>query len=285
MKHIVWLASYPKSGNTWFRVFLVNLLNPSPQPADINRLDGIPVASSRRLFDDNLALCSSDLTDGEVDRLRPELYRQLSADTDHLLYLKIHDACTIVDDRVPLVPPEATSCALYFIRSPLDVAVSFAHHSGEDVAEIINHMNDEHYCLCADPGRLDIQLRQKLGRWSGHVLGWVDAVGFDTHVIRYEDMLAQPLDTFRAALDFLGIEASAQQLKQALEFSHIDELKRQEQENGFNERHPACPSFFHQGSAGTWKDVLDDRQVQAIIRHHGPVMERFGYLDSQGQPL
>src|SRR6056297_2434972 len=74
-KNTIWLASYPKSGNTWFRVFLSNLFSETPEPADINSLHETPIASARQPFDEATGLPSSDLTFEEVDHLRPEVYR------------------------------------------------------------------------------------------------------------------------------------------------------------------------------------------------------------------
>ncbi|HJX72016.1 MAG TPA: hypothetical protein VJ346_08695, partial [Bacteroidales bacterium] len=70
-KKIVWLASYPKSGNTWFRIFLTNLLNHTNEPVDINNLYPSTIASSRSLFDEATGLESSDLTLDEIELLRP----------------------------------------------------------------------------------------------------------------------------------------------------------------------------------------------------------------------
>ena len=75
MNGIIWLASYPKSGNTWFRVFLTNLLRDADTPASINELESTPIASARGIFDNNIGFEASDLTADEIDRLRPELYR------------------------------------------------------------------------------------------------------------------------------------------------------------------------------------------------------------------
>ena len=69
LKKIVWLASYPKSGNTWFRVFLSNLLSKANQPVDINNLFAAPIASNRQLFDEATGLSSSDLTADEMNGL------------------------------------------------------------------------------------------------------------------------------------------------------------------------------------------------------------------------
>ena len=65
-RNIIWLASYPKSGNTWFRVFLTNLLSDSDTPANINDLTETSISSSRKLFDDYTGLSSADLTFEEI---------------------------------------------------------------------------------------------------------------------------------------------------------------------------------------------------------------------------
>ncbi|NOZ51459.1 MAG: sulfotransferase domain-containing protein, partial [Chloroflexi bacterium] len=82
MNGIIWLASYPKSGNTWMRVFLTNYLRDSDEPAEINNLDGGPIASARDIFDRVIGVESSDLTAEEIDRFRPAVYEQVAAESD-----------------------------------------------------------------------------------------------------------------------------------------------------------------------------------------------------------
>ena len=72
---IYWLASYPKSGNTWMRLFLHNLREGGERPADINRIALDDIASSRRWLDEVLGFDTSELTHREVERLRPSVYR------------------------------------------------------------------------------------------------------------------------------------------------------------------------------------------------------------------
>ena len=108
MGNIIWLASYPKSGNTWFRIFLTNLRGDNDQPADINDLDCTPIASARESFDDEVGIEASDLTPDEIDRLRPAVYETLAAHADEPLFMKVHDAYTLVDGASPLFPKTAT---------------------------------------------------------------------------------------------------------------------------------------------------------------------------------
>src|ERR1035438_8198169 len=72
MSEIVWLASYPKSGNTWLRVFLSNFLRPNAVPADINELEFGVGAHDRALFDSALGVESADLTEEEIECHRSE---------------------------------------------------------------------------------------------------------------------------------------------------------------------------------------------------------------------
>ena len=72
MAGIIWLASYPKSGNTWLRAFLTSFQS-GGQPVDINSMAGGPIASARKRFDDAMGVEASELTQEEIDRYRPRI--------------------------------------------------------------------------------------------------------------------------------------------------------------------------------------------------------------------
>jgi len=74
-KNIVWLASYPKSGNTWIRILLSNYLSKDEKAIDINKINASVISSSRSIFDENLPFLSSDLTFEEIDNIRPQIYK------------------------------------------------------------------------------------------------------------------------------------------------------------------------------------------------------------------
>jgi hypothetical protein len=283
MEKIVWLASYPKSGNTWFRVFISNLLSGSQQPIDINLLKNSPIASSRLTFDEATGLASSDLTKEEIENLRPGVYRQLASETEELLFQKIHDAWYITASGEPLVPAGVSRAVIYFIRNPLDIAVSFAHHSGTTTEKIISHMADPAYSFCSKDDRLHNQLEQKLYTWSGHVNSWTKQSGLPVKVLRYEDMKRDTFGTFTGALQFIGITRSKEEIEKAIRFSDFSELKKQEEEKGFREKPPKADSFFRKGETGSWREVLTDEQVQAIVASHREVMQEYGYLDKNNQ--
>lgn len=274
---IVWLASYPKSGNTWFRAFLTALLNPGSTDIDINNLHQTTIASSRQLFDEMTGIASSDLEQEEIDRLRPLVYLQNARESEEVLYHKVHDAWTLLPDGQPLFPPEVTRAALYFIRNPLDVAVSFAHHLNTSLEKTIAILNNPEYAFCQRTDRLHNQLRQRLLTWSGHVKSWVDDSGLPVLVMRYEDMKARPAETFSRAADFIGLHYSPAEIVAALDRASFARLQQQEAEKGFSEKNARSGSFFRKGAVGDWKNVLSAAQVERVTQAHREVMERFGY--------
>lgn len=286
MKPIVWLASYPKSGNTWFRAFWNNYRKNGEEPVSINELEGGPIASSRSHFDDVVGYDSADLTDDEIDQLRPEVYLRWAEEAKETLYCKIHDAYTRLPDGRVLVPKAATERALYFVRNPLDVVVSYAHHRGRPGYEdTIRLMNFGRAGMNHDPRRQEDQFRQWLLTWSGHVKSWTEEADFPVKVLRYEDMRARPHESFGEAVKFLGWEEDAARLDQAIRFSRFEELSAQEQAVKFREKSPVAKSFFRKGETGAWREALTPEQAERVMRDHAEVMREWGYLDEGDRPI
>jgi hypothetical protein len=275
---IVWLASYPKSGNTWFRAFISNLLTNGDEPVDVNNLSAHGFAAARELFDDLTGIEASNLTPEEIDNLRPAVFDHLGSQSEETLFIKVHDAYTCLPDGRPLFSA-AKAKAVYIVRNPLDVAVSFAHHSVRDPDTIISWMENKNFSFAGEPDRLDSQLRQKLLDWSGHVESWVDCPSIEVHVVRYEDMQTNPVGTFSQAARFAGLAGAEESVRRAVQFSDFRILQKQEEEKGFQEKPPGMASFFRQGKAGGWRDQLTAPQAERIKQVHGRVMRRFGYLD------
>ena len=282
MSRIVWLASYPKSGNTWLRAFLANFENDGSAPANINNLALGGISSSRPLADDALGIECADLTHEEIDLYRPAFYRSMAARSAHTLLVKTHDAYTINSEGEPLFPSDVTKGVLYLIRNPLDVAVSFAYHRAEAFDETIARMGRESSAFADRPDRLHIQLRQRLLSWSGHVLSWLDQRALRLHVMRYEDMCLHPIKTFMGAVRFLGMDENPDRVRRAVDFSSFEKLRCQEQKFGFKESPHGTAAFFRNGRAAAWRDALTNSQAERVMSDHGEVMGRFGYLSRAG---
>ncbi|MFO1270412.1 MAG: sulfotransferase domain-containing protein [Rubrivivax sp.] len=278
----VWLASYPKSGSTWLRMFVRNLLADGERPADINAGDGEPIASHRPWLDGVLGIASADLLPAELERLRPRAYdwpAPSTAPSAAPSLRKIHDAYSVADDGSPLAGRGAGRRAVYIVRNPLAVAVSYAHHRDCSVDEAIDLMADPEHALAGDAEGVRGQVRQRLHSWSGHVRSWTGAPGLDLHLLRYEDMALQPGRAFRGVARFLGLPFDVARVAKAVRFAGFDELARQETHQGFRERVSANSRFFRSGRVDGWREVLTPAQVHRIVEQHAPTMARLGYLD------
>ena len=278
-KKIIWLASYPKSGNTWFRVLLSNYLNDDGKPMEINNLFETPIASSRNLFDEITGVPSSDLTHEEIDRLRPSVYEYLAKNSNDLLFHKVHDAYTYNSEGRPLFPESVSRAAIYIIRNPLDVAVSFSYHLSRSMDFTIDKMNDPAFAFCEKSDKMTNQLRQKLLTWSEHVKSWTDGSSLKKHIIRYEDLKKNPYQTFKEAIGFIGLELDEDRLEWAVAQSDFTNLRNQEEEKGFHEKAQNTKFFFRKGMTGSWKEELSEGQIKKVIENQDKMMQKFGYLE------
>ena len=245
MADIIWLASYPKSGNTWTRIFLTNYLRDEADENNLNDLEGGPIASSRQIFDLAVGVEASCLLPSEVEILRPAVYRVLARDHHRLLFIKTHDAWTHTPSGEPLFPADVTRGVVYIVRNPLDVAVSAAHHFGRPLAETVAQLCDETHTLSSSA--LASQLPQRVRSWSGHVCSWLDESKLPVLIMRYEDMLAEPHAAFGDLVRFAGLIYDTQRLDEAIAASSFESLQQKEQAKGFRRTSAArIGAFFSQ---------------------------------------
>lgn len=277
-KNIVWIASYPKSGNTWFRSFLSCLLFSKDQSIDINNLTHIPVASSRSVIDKYSGVASSELLPGEIEELRAIVYRRIAEESEELKFFKVHDSWHLTPSGKKIFDPEITKGVIYLIRNPLDIAVSFSNHLGVGINETIRKMGKQESELCFRDEKLHHQFRQRLSDWSGHVNSWTKYSGLPVKVLQYESMLEDVESSFRSALDFLEIKVQEEQFQKALKACSFENLASQEVKNGFTEKPITMKRFFNSGSSGDGSKILTNEQKQRILDQHSPTMADYGYI-------
>lgn len=272
---ILWLASYPKSGNTWVRLFLAALA----RVPDLATMAGTPRgASARSLLQRALDISLAGLSPAEIEALRPLAYRHLAArNAGAPLALKTHDCYRNTPSGGPLFPPEATAHCLHLVRDPRDVCLSLAAHGALTVDRAIAVMADPEYAPTGGAGASADLVGEIWGSWSGHTQSWLDAP-IARRMVRYEDLLVDPIAAFTAVARVCGVDASAEAIAEAVERTRFDQLVAQESASGFLERPAALPRFFRKGRAGQWREALSPAQVARIERDHGAVMLRLGYL-------
>jgi Sulfotransferase domain len=273
---LIWLASYPKSGNTWARVFLSNLAAVMTDDAETPDLKSIArfshSANYQAYFEEILGFRPTAKHANEIAATRAKVQQKIADAHEGLVFLKTHNA--LANDRGhPLFNFQVTSGAVYIVRNPLDVAISLAHHAGDGLDKAIEVMASENVETAVD----DTFVNEIWSSWSRHVWSWTRKPHPAIHIVRYEDMLADPLGSFAALARHLRLAVTPEQIALAVDRSSFDKLRDEEAREGFKEKPGRAERFFREGRAGQWRDVLAPGQIDRIVADHREQMTRFGY--------
>ena len=279
MSKLTWLASYPKSGNTWTRAFLAAYHFQLAGTDVLQRALEMTQSESRREEFVRVAnKPEGDFNEQKIDSLRGAVQERLMRVVRPYQLIKTHNA-RIMRNGFPLICREHTRGAVYLVRNPLDVVDSYADHANLTIDGAIDLMSDPAHQIGNPQSGL---VTQYLHTSSEHVLSWTQHQAFPVHLVRYEDLQSSPVDTFRGLIQFLGWELDENRLRRAIENSSFDSLRQTEESRGFAEQSGVAKSgrFFRQGKAGRWREVLTWDQVRRIVDHHGEVMEQLGFETS-----
>ncbi|MFK7938101.1 MAG: sulfotransferase domain-containing protein [Roseovarius sp.] len=275
-KSIIWLASYPKSGNTWMRIFLANYLMNTPEPMPINQVHRFGMGDTIAKTYQMVAGRPIDVNDpAQILSLRDKVLRGIVGNNADVNFVKTHN---IRRDAfgVSMIPEQYTRSSIYILRNPLDMVLSYARHHGLSVADAVHAIGHSDNATSGDA----MAVATFLGSWSEHVNSWTARAAYPQIVIRYEDLLDDPETHFTAVLEHIGVPVEAERLKRAIKHASFKEVKRQEKKHGFVEKSAEAASFFTSGKAGSWKSDLPEELADQIKKDHRATMKRYGYLSS-----
>jgi hypothetical protein len=275
MRRITWLASYPKSGNTWLRAIVDRIVRPEC-PLDVNALGETAPAFSgltaRWIADRGIEVPVS--APGEVRRYWAATQHAICSRSENEVFLKTHNVAAKFDcGHFPDL--SLTKSAIYIVRDPRDVAISFAWHYRHPVGLAVA-------ALCSSSafnfkpqqiGRTELLLS-----WGEHVAGWTALKRFPLLVLRYEDLLANAESEIHRIAAFLGKQVSEAQVQDIAAATSFEQLRRQEVERGFTEA-VRSGGFFRVGKAQQWRDVNDQSVFQPLLDKFSRLMRRYGYLE------
>ena len=271
---ITWLASYPKSGNTWVRFLLFNLLCSKPNHTIQieNQIPDLHCCLSGENY-----LSFADLVSRERAIIKSHFLPQV-----------------LQQEKINPLFTKTTSC-IYIVRNPLDVMLSNLNYR---ILQAYNQISSSDISLFADNYLNQFIAHQGdsewqkfgFGSWSEHVSTWL-AWGENNPllIIKYEDLLADTLTELRKICQFIKLEKSELELQQAVSkssFSKLKELENKEinnQEEGlfyhssYQVAHQAGLRFINQGKAGQGRRKLSPTQIKLAQQQFSAWIEKFEY--------
>jgi aryl sulfotransferase len=278
----IWLASYPKSGNTWVSLFLSVLMEGGA--LNINEQGFDAVISSRTIIDNLLGINSSQLPESDYLKYRSILYNKWAENFSDRNYLicKVHDAC--IREEVVLFPQFITRGVVYILRNPFDMAASLANHKTISIDNAVNQLCSNDTAMADRKTSLNNQLSQFLGTWANHVASWENIHTGNILLIKYEDLVAKGFSEFKKIVEYIGLRYSDPEIELAIAKTAFENLQQQEKAVKFCMT-PEVSHFFRSGRIGGWRNEITQKQVDRIITSNYDALLKYDYIDTSGNIL
>ncbi len=283
---IIWLASYPKSGNTWVRSFITSLLYNENNEANLKDLIHIQQYPLRSHFTnlvsdiDNLGELSSNWI----------LSQKIINQDNKIKFFKTHHAFCKFNNSF-FTNGEVSLGTVHIVRDPRNVISSILYHfSKKNYEEAREFLFDERRVIVKkfDPKDPNVNknILTVLGSWKNHYLSWKE---FKKNylLIKYEDLLSNPQAEFHKLSEYLSkhlnVKFENDKINHAIKSNSFENLKKLEKENGFieaiNDKETGEKKrFFNLGPENDWKKLLDTKLKEDIEREFETEMRELGYI-------
>jgi len=259
---IIWIASYPKSGNTWIRSFLGTYLYSSDGQFNHNLMHKIhefPDSQILKKYMDiknfhNLPEVSKHWIKVQSFINTFDLYNY--SKDDHI-FLKTHSSmCKINGNN--FTSTKNTIAVILVVRDPRNVILSMSNHFGTSQEANFKTIADERH---TDYTEIDDQLIPAtfIGSWNFHYLSWKNFNSINKVIIKYEDLINNTEDTFKKIINFLSkltkIKYNEEKLVHSVNSTQFKKLQKYEEKYGF--RMGQKKKFFYLGKENNWKNLLN----------------------------
>jgi len=269
---LIWLASYPKSGNTWLRCFFSALFY--EEKFNLNNLEFDEIFANQAIFS---MLVNKDIADFneyqlEIERRKVLDFYLKTKPSPYLL--KIHDKYMLSSyDDLPVFHTNRRTAVIYIVRNPFDVTLSFSRYLGVSVDEIINR----YVCKSEATIFMNHRFPRQIGTWQEHLMSWKEQMEIPIIIVRYEDLKMNPYQNFKKIISFLALDFNEHKIREAIKRSEFNTLKQMESMDGFRERLLKDVPFFHSGNIDEGAVELSITQKQKIKDQNPESMKIFDY--------
>ena len=276
---IVWLASYPKSGNTWMRALLSCYLFEEHHKEDMDVFSKMRLIQSfpvKRAF--------SGIVDEEIlkknkfQAFKYFIKAQEKINKDPKLHIiKTHNFCGAVGGDF-FTNKENTIGSIYIVRDPRSVAVSYAHYANITYEKSVKLMLDENRVAVHDQYYPEARLS-----WKTNLLSWLKSPS-PKLLIRYEDLLKDTAGILKITIKFINqfiknkIEIKEDKILKVIEECKFDNLKDLENTKGFKEKVNNKNNFFRKGEINEWSKALPINLIEELEKNFSKEMKELDYI-------
>ena len=284
---IIWIASYPKSGNTWIRSLLSSYLFTKNGTFSFKLLEKIEQFSSSNLAEDK------DMDLHYQNRISKNwIPAQKLINKDKKIHiLKTHNAmCSINNNNY--TDKYNTLAAIYIVRDPRNLINSLSHHYEFTLEKTFDFMTNKRKIIFPlgqknNNNNVEDKDFNFLSDWSSHYNSWKNINFCEIKIVKYEDLLKNTEEGFLSILNFLSkyvdIKIKKNKILNTLYSTNFENLKQMEIKHGFKESVTSSKTnkkidFFHLGKNNKWENMLNKKFVKKIEESFLREMKELKYL-------
>tara|TARA_Y100000996_G_scaffold404470_1_gene378593 strand:- start:117 stop:956 length:840 start_codon:yes stop_codon:yes gene_type:complete len=257
---IIWLASYPKSGNTWLRSIICSLLYTKDGRFSFDLIKKIPQFPVEKNFKD----FTDKFTDiNEIKKYWIPAQNKINLD-NKVKFIKTHHL-NVKLDKFNFTDPRNTCGTIYIVRDPRNLINSISNHYSKTPDEAKNFLTTPRLLGAKRTSSNKGHVVTLLGNWAEHYRYWKEG-SKNFLLIKYEDLLQNPeIELDRLILfikKYINFEINNNKIKNIIETTSFGSLKKMEKEGLFNENvlnsfTKAKVDFFNQGPNNKWQNTLN----------------------------
>jgi len=282
---IIWISSYPRSGNTWVRAFLSTYLYSKKSSTvfeNIKKITNFPnINQFKGIFEIN-EFSEEELKDKKKkDKKKFEISKYwISAQkkinlNKEITFLKTHNFGGSLEGN-DFTNLENTLGAIYIVRDPRSVAVSNSYHNNISFNQSVDDLLDEKIFATNEGNLLEFR-----SSWRVNYLSWKNRT-YPKLILRYEDLHSDTFQNFKKILNFINdfqkTDIIDAKIKQVMDLCDIKNLSKLEDSQGFHEKLLNEEKFFRKGLVDEWKSKLEEHQVKKIEKAFFKEMKELKYL-------